>query len=210
MKQEKRENLFLKVSGPRACFSNPQCINDCSYDFPPYSACRGILESIYWKPQVQYNIDSIQIVKMGYRESISWSGQKSLCNYQTERLQLITTFLTDVSYIIKFRIIPLVSSEQFDAYKKNIEIFKRRVRKGQSFRPVLLGKTEFIATEFTLTDGFEKNSAFRGMTKKYGPMLHHIEYDDESQYQFKMKKAYWFNAEMIDGIVSFEGETYHA
>ena len=58
--------VTLRVWGDFACFSRPEMkVERVSYEVPTPSAARGILESIFWEPQMYYLIDSIRIVKPG-------------------------------------------------------------------------------------------------------------------------------------------------
>lgn len=58
--------VTLRVWGDFACFSRPEMkVERVSYEVPTPSAARGVLESIFWEPQMYYLIDSIRIVKPG-------------------------------------------------------------------------------------------------------------------------------------------------
>ena len=48
------------VTGDYACFSRPEMkVERVSYDVPTPSALEGLIKSIYWKPAVRYQINSI-------------------------------------------------------------------------------------------------------------------------------------------------------
>jgi len=56
--------IKLHISGDFACFTRPEMkVERVSYDVMTPSAARGILEAIYWKPQIRWVIDSIHVLK---------------------------------------------------------------------------------------------------------------------------------------------------
>ena len=61
------DNLVtIRVWGDFACFTRPEMkVERVSYPLPTPSAARGILEAIYWEPEMYYIIDSIRVVKKG-------------------------------------------------------------------------------------------------------------------------------------------------
>ncbi|MCX8495770.1 MAG: type I-C CRISPR-associated protein Cas5c, partial [Akkermansiaceae bacterium] len=55
--------ITLKVSGDYALFSRPEMkVERVSYDVMTPSAARGVLEAIYWKPQIRWIIDEIHVL----------------------------------------------------------------------------------------------------------------------------------------------------
>src|SRR5947208_2297684 len=57
----------IKVWGSLACFTRPEMkVERVSYPVMTPSAARGILEAIFWEPEIYYLIDSIRIVKRGW------------------------------------------------------------------------------------------------------------------------------------------------
>ena len=54
--------ITLKASGDYALFSRPEMkVERVSYDVMTPSAARGVLEAIYWKPQIRWIIDEIHV-----------------------------------------------------------------------------------------------------------------------------------------------------
>lgn len=54
----------LHIWGDFACFTRPEMKAErVSYDVITPSAARGVLEAIYWKPQIRWVIDSIEVLK---------------------------------------------------------------------------------------------------------------------------------------------------
>src|SRR3954452_11563090 len=54
----------LHVWGERAAFNRPEMkVERVSYDVMTPSAARGVLEAIYWKPQMRWVIDRIHVLR---------------------------------------------------------------------------------------------------------------------------------------------------
>ncbi len=53
----------LKVWGEFACFTRPEVKAErVSYDVITPSAARGVFEAILWNPQIQWNVELIQVL----------------------------------------------------------------------------------------------------------------------------------------------------
>ncbi len=58
--------ITLRVWGDFACFTRPEMkVERVSYPVMTPSAARGILEAVFWEPQMYYLIDSLRVVKRG-------------------------------------------------------------------------------------------------------------------------------------------------
>lgn len=58
--------VSVRVTGEFACFTRPEMKTErVSYPLPTPSAARGILEAVFWEPEMYYLIDSIGVVKRG-------------------------------------------------------------------------------------------------------------------------------------------------
>ncbi len=56
--------IKLHISGDFACFTRPEIkVQRVSYDIMTPSAARGILAAIYWKPQFQWVVEKIHVLK---------------------------------------------------------------------------------------------------------------------------------------------------
>ena len=59
-----KNTVDIKVWGDYACFTRPEFkVERVSYPVITPSAARGILEAIYWKPQIRYQIQRIGILR---------------------------------------------------------------------------------------------------------------------------------------------------
>jgi CRISPR-associated protein Cas5d len=58
--------ITIRVWGDFACFTRPEMkVERVSYPVMTPSAARGILEAVFWEPQIHYLIDSIHIIQRG-------------------------------------------------------------------------------------------------------------------------------------------------
>src|SRR5688572_8430473 len=56
--------IRLIVSREYACFTRPEMkVERVSYDVITPSAARGILEAIYWKPQVRWVVERLHVLR---------------------------------------------------------------------------------------------------------------------------------------------------
>jgi len=54
----------LHVSGDFACFTRPEMkVERVSYDVITPSAARGILEAVYWKPEIRWTVERLHVLK---------------------------------------------------------------------------------------------------------------------------------------------------
>lgn len=170
--------IKLHISGDFACFTRPEMkVERVSYDVITPSAARGILEAIYWKPQIRWVIDRIHVLKpirftnIRRNEVGSKASKPSAAAMngesvpaigiivEDERQQRASTHLQNVSYVIDahFDILdhcfekngPELSEN--NCAGKHLDMFNRRARNGQCFHQPCLGTREFPA-RFTLVE----------------------------------------------------------
>lgn len=224
--------VTLEISGDYALFSRPEMkVERVSYDVITPSAARGVLEAIYWKPQIRWVIDEITVINPVRftnirRNEISKKASNPTAAMMTEggtgnlgiqiedsRQQRASLLLKDVRYIIKAHLDILDrrmdrGGEELPANQiagKHLEMFKRRARKGQAFHQPYLGCREFPA-RFTLHETDEDlpspHESFAG-EKDLGFMLHDIEFDqDPRTKKVKSTTPHFFRAQMNDGVIN--------
>lgn len=198
--------IKLHISGDFACFTRPEMkVERVSYDVITPSAARGILEAIYWKPQIRWVIDRIHVLKpirftnirrneVGSKASAptaaAMKGEKVApigILIEDERQQRAATLLCDVAYIIEahLEILDLRmdrGGEEKPANQiagKHLDMFRRRAKTGQCFHQPCLGNREFPA-RFTLIELDEPIPPTElppeQLNKELGWMLHDIAY----------------------------------
>lgn len=163
------ENLVsIRVWGDFACFTRPEMkVERVSYPLMTPSAARGILEAIFWKPEIHYLIDSISVLRRGDWTAFKRNEVKSTISLQnaakwmsgeaevkpifagggaddaTPRNMLA---LRDVEYIVtaEIRLTELGTNSQ-QTVRKFTEELRRRARLGKCFHRPGLGVREFDA-----------------------------------------------------------------
>jgi len=201
----------LHVWGGYACFTRPEMKAErVSYDVITPSAARGVIEAIYWKPEIRWIVDRIHVIKpirftsvrrneVGVRASASnaravmKAGVGRLGIYaDEERQQRAATILRDVAYIIDAHF-EIRSGESIPG--KHLDQFNRRARAGQCFHHPYLGCREFAA-HFALVDGEPPECALppEQRDRDLGFMLHDIDFDNNMTPRF-------FRAVMCDGVI---------
>lgn len=165
--------ITLKISGDYALFSRPEMkVERVSYDIITPSAARGILEAIYWKPQIRWIIDEIHVLnpirftnirRNEVASKISVKGATGVnaamgnpyirpeLDVAGDRQQRASLLLKDVAYILKAHIVVLDTrleknsepASDNEAIGKHLDMFKRRARKGQAFHQPYFGCREF-------------------------------------------------------------------
>jgi CRISPR-associated protein Cas5d len=184
-----------------------------SYDAMTPSAARGVVEAIYWKPEIRWHIGHITVLNpikftsirrnevkdkigAGTVAKAMKDGAGNLAFYVDEgdnRQQRATLMLRNVGYIIEAHI-EILSGP--DNIAKHLDQFNRRARKGSCYTRPYLGCREFAA-DFAL---LEADSAMPTVDdglmgeRDLGWMLHDIDFAGEMQARF-------FRAVMRDGVI---------
>ncbi len=195
------EIVRVRVQGDFACFTRPDLkVERMTYPCMTPSAARGILDSILWKPEFQWYVRRIIVLKpvrffSVKRNEINSKQGKNPIIIEDKRAQRNSIILRDVAYIIEASIFQIDKSQK-NPPKKYVEMFKRRVRKGQCYRRPFLGTREFYA-EFCEPDGTEHAIA---EPIPIGSMLFDIFYDDYG----KPAPLFFYDVSVENGILNCE------
>lgn len=223
-------NVRLHVWGDFACFTRPEMkVERVSYDVITPSAARGILEAIYWKPEIRWHIERLHVLKPIRFTSLrrnevaskaparnvaeAMNGKRgSLALYvEEDRQQRAATVLRDIGYVIEAQF-EIVGGEMNVA--KHLDQFRRRARDGRCFHRPYLGCREFACDFALIEDGDarpEGELAGKG-ERDLGWMLDDIEYVpdpngpivDSHRGERWRAEARFFSARMIDGVIDVE------
>lgn len=218
----------LLVHGDYACWTRPEMKAErVSYDVMTPSGARGILEAIYWKPQIRWVIDRIRVFrpirftnirrnevavegKSGHKIStqkvtaLMKGGSGALCIYADDpknRAQRASLLLKDVCYGIEAHFEILDSRETDGSTNpepagKHLDIFNRRVKKGQCFHRPYLGTREFAAHFEPVDEWPDCPDELKG-ERDLGFMLYDIDFADGMTPRF-------FRARMVDGVIDVQ------
>lgn len=194
--------VALKTWGDFACFTAPELrVERVSYSVMTPSAARGILEAVFWKPEIRYEVDRIAVLKEIRRISIrrneiqgtvtvkgnqgvnAWMKDASKFepylvdsagrdDVQGEnRTQRNSVILRDVAYIISARLIVKNPTTE-DNPQKYREMLARRISAGQCFRQPYFGIREYAA-HFGVAHGDETPIP---ETRELGIMLYDLDF----------------------------------
>ncbi|HUP47810.1 MAG TPA: type I-C CRISPR-associated protein Cas5c [Thermoanaerobaculia bacterium] len=199
--------IRLRVWGDFAAFNRPEMkVERVSYEVITPSAARGILEAIYWKPQMQWIVDRLHVlrpIRFSYvrRNEIDnripikgatgvaaamKSGFGTLgMAVEEHRQQRAAMVLRDVCYGIEAHVEVLdptdAGGKALETPEgKHLDMFRRRATSGQFFHHPYLGVREFLAS-FELVDEFPVcPDELRG-ERDLGLMLHDIRFSPDAK-----------------------------
>ncbi|MCL2659039.1 MAG: type I-C CRISPR-associated protein Cas5c [Acidobacteriaceae bacterium] len=203
----------LHCWGEWACFTRPEMkVERVSYDVMTPSAARGVLEAIYWKPEIRWVVDRITVlnpirfgsvrrnevsekIKPGTVSAVMNAGKGDLGLEITDvRQQRATLLLCDVAYVIEAHFDILSGPENA---AKHLDQFKRRAQRGACFTRPYLGCREFAA-HFAFIEPDDEMPVVHDSLKgerDLGWMLHDIDFGNN-------KEARFFRATMRDGVIT--------
>jgi len=166
----------VEVWGDYAAFNRPEMkVERVSYEVMTPSAARGILEAIYWKPQMRWVIDCIRVLApirfthirrneidtvipaRNIEEARKSDSVLPGILVEDVRQQRAAMIVRDVRYGIEAHVAIRAQAPGHDQAlehpaAKHLETFKRRVGKGQYFHHPYLGCREFPANVRLLSD----------------------------------------------------------
>lgn len=203
----------LHCWGEWACFTRPEMkVERVSYDVMTPSAARGVLEAIYWKPEIRWVIDRITVlnpihftsirrnevsekISAGTARKVMRAGSGDLgLQIMDCRQQRASLLLREVAYVIEGHF-DIRSGPENAA--KHLDQFNRRARRGACFTRPYLGCREFAAHFALLEEEDEApavDSSLKG-ERDLGWMLRDIDFGHG-------KEARFFHARMSDGVIT--------
>jgi len=206
------KGIRLQVWGDLASFNRPEMkVERVSYDVITPSAARGVIEAIYWKPEIQWIVTRLHVlnpirftslrrnevgtkISSGTAASAMKRGVGNIGMFvEDERQQRAALMLRDVAYVIEAHF-SILSGEDNPA--KHLDQFVRRARAGQCFTRPYLGTRE-CAADFALVESPNDmpliDESLRGH-RDLGWMLHDIDFKNDNQPRF-------FHVTMLDGVI---------
>lgn len=191
--------VVVQVRGDGALFSRPELkVERVSYPVMTPTAARGVLEAIFWKPQMRYRVVAIEVLKPIRQFTIRRNETHRVVplgaavrgdrvDTAASRDQRNAVCLRDVAYRIHAHISTAEGAgKDVAAYRDQ---FRRRVTRGACFHQPFLGTREFSA-DFCDPDGSESIRR----TEDLGVMLHTINFGPPVRME-------WFTARLEDGVL---------
>ena len=179
-----------------------------------HGTARGVVEAIYWKPEIRWYIDRITVLKPiaftsvrrnEVKNKIGAGAEKAMkdgvgrlafyIDEDDNRQQRATLMLREVGYVIDAHI-EIRSGP--DNIAKHLDQFNRRARKGMCFTRPYFGCREFAADFELLAAESAMPSVHPSLLgeRDMGWMLHDIDFADPKDKQIK-----FFHALMHDGVI---------
>lgn len=214
----------LEVTGDFACFTRPEMkVERVSYDVITPSAARAVFEAILWKPAIRWVPTRIEVLnpikwvsvrrnEVGSKTSVSNNG----IYVEDDRQQRAGLFLRDVKYRLYahfemtgrdhrpnyphlLNVVQDAEEEplhrQPNTPEKFLNMFERRVAKGQCINQPYLGCREF-ACDFRLIEKPAGESTPINETRELGWMLYDMDYSNPAD-----PMPRFFNARLVNGSI---------
>lgn len=204
-------SIKMEVWGDYACFTRPEMkVERVSYDVPTPSAARGMVESVYYHPDLKWHVDKIYVCKpirftnilrnevaskISARNVLTEANGKkrSYIDRNADIQQRATTMLRDVHYVIEAHFEMTDKANPSDNPGKFQDIVKRRLRSGQAYMQPYLGCRECTA-HFRLWEGGDIPTIDE--TRDLGYMIFDMDYSDLENIQ-----PMFFRAQMVHGVI---------
>jgi CRISPR-associated protein Cas5d len=191
--------VVVQVSGEAALFSRPELkVERVTYPVMTPTAARGVLEAIFWKPEMRYRVVAIEVLKPVRQFSVRRNETSALVSVDDARRgkrvdtaahrdQRNAICLRDVAYRIHAHVeVAEHATAQSAAYRDQ---FRRRVQRGACFHQPFLGTREFSA-EFSEPD----RASPIDWTEDLGVMIHTIHFGPPIRME-------WFTARLDRGVL---------
>jgi CRISPR-associated protein Cas5d len=196
--------LTVEVWGEAALFTRPELKAErVTYPVMTPGAAKGVLEAIYWKPEMYYRVLAIEVLERGSTFVLRRNETHDVAPLAeaakgTRRIDTAATrdqrsalCLKDVRYRIHAQIgLRPHATKPVAAYRDQ---FRRRVDKGACFAQPYLGTREFTAYFSKPTD-----QAPIPVNEQLGIMLHSVDY--------RTGESTWFRASLEDGVMTVPAE----
>ena len=214
MSSTRSPTLRVRARGPLACFTRPELkVERVSYPVMTPSAARGLLEAVLWKPAILWRIERIHALApirfVAFRRNeVSTKASApaaavvrdggSILPYfaDDDRAQRNTLALRDVDYLIEAHFEMTKRAGPLDNLTKFVEIFERRLAKGQCFHQPYFGCRELAAEVGPADDA----PPAQDITQDLGLMLWDIEYSP------KRNRPIFFQARLEHGVLEVPAE----
>ncbi len=201
--------VSLRARGPLACFTRPELkVERVSYEVMTPSAARGLLEAVLWKPGMRWQVERIHVLApiryASFRRNevatkaprpsaalVNEGGIPPVYWADDNRAQRSTTALREVDYRIDARIQLTDKAGPEDNSVKFVEMFRRRVERGQHFHQPYFGCREFAAEVLPVLEDAHPIEESRDL----GIMLWDIDYSS------KKRSPVFFRAALENGIL---------
>lgn len=208
--------LSIRARGPLAVFTDPAMKAErVSVPVMTPTAGIGVLSAVLWRPAIRWEIERIKVLapiaftSFRRNEVTSKAPAPSAAALRGEgaypaffadhdRAQRNTVALRDVDYVIEARFYLTRRAGPGDNVPKFIDMFRRRLEKGQYFHSPYLGVRECAADVLPANDAPPPIDDSR----RLGRILWWIDYDAGGQV-----RPHFFEAELVGGVLTVPSPT---
>jgi CRISPR-associated protein Cas5d len=177
------------------------------------SAARGLLEAVLWKPAITWHVERIKVLKpirfTAFRRNevnskavapaatvVANGGSVTPFFADEDRAQRNTVALRDVDYVVEAHFEMTDRAGPEDNMTKFVEMFERRVAKGQHFHQPYFGCREFVAEVLSADDAPAPIEDSRDL----GIMLWDIAYGPDRN------RPIFFAARLVEGVLEIPSD----
>ena len=201
--------FYMKVSGRLALFTDPSTKGGgekFTYPVPTYEALKGIVKSVYWKPTINWVIDSVKVMKPIQMETMGVRTLHDLRNQDKRQDRSYYTYLRKPEYYIKCHFV-WADNDRFEEDRnkiKHTDIMKKSIERGGRRSP-FLGTSECMAFVEPLTeDGYNNaETPYEDTEMSLGLMFHSFDYHDHPEDEFKGLDTRFSVINMVNGEIVF-------
>lgn len=203
--------LAVRARGPYAVFTDVALkVERVSSPVMTPTAARGLLSAVLWKPAIAWQVERIKVLApiryTSFRRNevnsrvpplpaalLRDGGEVPVLVADEDRAQRNTVALRDVDYIIEARFILTPFAGPGDNVQKFVDMFTRRVGKGQCFTAPYFGCREFAADVLPADDAPPPINESR----RLGRLLWDVEYGVAGG----RARAHFFEATLESGVL---------
>lgn len=211
--------VVIGVKGQRACFTMSSVSKQNRFSFPVItpSAARGVLSSVFLKPEFDWVVTRIAVMKMGRSDTVTVNeirfpngGNKPISAVEN-RIQSTMRILRDVDYVIEAE--PFVlnpgTQESPNTPMKYVAEFEKRINGKKPFwKTPCLGLREFVGKVYPVESFPVRGCEMPDMSLP--AMLVGLSHPDQRK-DGGVTHPCFMDLKMIDGIIGvpwFCGATY--
>lgn len=152
------DDIYVFVAGEMACWATPDRPSFDSYSFPPRPSIKGLIEAIYWKPEIRYNIKECMVLNKPRfvdikKSTVRKAKPNGFSNY---------SYLINPAYCVRFNIEYVDSNrnvfedDDYSFQMKHREILRRKIENNEPFKDLFMGKSECRVHKYELCSGYEE------------------------------------------------------
>lgn len=199
----------VRTWGPAACFTRPEFkVERVSYEVMTPGAARGLIESIFWEPEIRWSVRKIHVLKPIQfisirRNEVSSMARGTPIDVESDRIQRYTLALRDVEYVIEAEGRIGRAPTDGSVLEKYQAMFERRLEKGQWFRQPYFGCREFTAYVEPVERIPDVDASLRGV-RPLGKLF--LGYDYRGLPKPPIPR--FFDAELTNGVLAAKGQNF--